>query len=394
MADPVLYVLNRFGRLSETFILTELAALEAQGERVLIDALRPPEDGPRHSEAADVRAQVRYLPPKPSLRDPPVARAHLRWVLRHPARWIALAWNARRNDTWRQFLQAGLVAERVRAEHARHIHAHFASRSAEVARDAAALAGVRYSVTTHAYDIYRADNAPLLAARTHGASAIVTVSQHNVDHLRTVLPDAARIQLVPNGMPLPREAHGPSVGGPLLCVSRLVAKKGIDILLRALAQLPPDVCLEIIGAGPLDHDLRSLAGDLGLVERVRFLGPQDSAGVDAAYSRAFAVVLAPRVAPNGDRDGLPTVFLEALARGLPVISTDVVGVDELVKHAHTGLLAPAEDPAAFAQAIRALLADPHGAARMGGNGRSWVREQHDPARSAKLLAAVMSGNAA
>ncbi len=390
MADPVLYVLNRFGRLSETFILTEIAALEARGERVLVDALKPPEDGPRHCEAADLKAQVRYLPPKPSWRDRPIAQAHVRWVLRNPVRWGVVAWSARRNGTWRQFLQAGLVAQRVRAEHARHIHAHFASRSAEVARDAAALAGVPYSVTAHAYDIYRHDNAPLLAARTEGASAVITVSQHNVDHLRSVLPVAARVRLVPNGMPLPHDAHGPSASILLLCVSRLVAKKGVDVLLQALAQLPADVSLEIIGAGPLDVELQALAADLGLGARVRFLGSQDSAGVNAAYRRAFAVVLAPRVAPNGDRDGLPTVFLEALARGLPVISTDVVGVSELVKHERTGLLVPPEDPAAFAQAVRRLQADPDGARRMGRDGRRWVEEHYDPARSAGLLSALMS----
>lgn len=393
MADPVLYVLSRFGKLSETFILTELAGLEQRGERVLVDALNPPETGPRHPAAARLRVQARHLPPKPAIGDRTVAACHLRWALRRPPTWLALARRARRAGSWRQFLQAGLVAERVRQERVRHVHAHFASRSAEVARDAAALAGVPFSVTAHAYDIYRADHAPHLVERTRGAAAVVTVSQHNVEHLRTALPPSTVVRLVPNGMPLP-DGHGPTVGGPLLCVARLVAKKGVDTVLAALADLPPDVLLEIVGAGPLDGALRALAEQLGVSPRVRFLGAQDSTAVDAAYRRAAAVVLAPRIAANGDRDGLPTVFLEALSRGVPVVSTDVVGIGEVVRHGSTGLLVPPDDVPALTTALRELLADPALGERLGRAGRRWVAEHHDPARSAAVLSALMSGEAA
>ena len=148
---PVLYVLKRFPRLSETFVLREVLALEARGERVLIDSLLPPEDGPRHPELADLRAQVRLLPRHPRLRDGRIARTHLRILARTPVRWLTAAWRAAGDpEDWRRFLQAGLVAERVRTEGVRHVHAHFATASAVVARDAGTLAGVPVTVTAHA----------------------------------------------------------------------------------------------------------------------------------------------------------------------------------------------------------------------------------------------------
>jgi hypothetical protein len=137
---PVLYVLKRFPRLSETFVLRELLELEAQGERILIDALLPPEGGPAHAEVARLRAPVRYLPRRARLRQPPVAQAHLRVGLRSPLVWVRLAARARRHGIWRRFVQAGLTADRARREGARHLHAHLFAGEAQ--RPAARLPAV------------------------------------------------------------------------------------------------------------------------------------------------------------------------------------------------------------------------------------------------------------
>ena len=392
-SDPVLYVLKRFPRLSETFVLREILSLERLGDRILIDSLLAAEGGPRHPDLDRLQAEVRYLPRHPRLRDGPVMRAHLGLAVRAPRLWARLALRARRAATWRRFLQAGLVADRATRERVRHIHAHFLTAAAEVARDASILTGIPVTVTAHAKDIFQADNAPLVRTRAYGASALVTVSEYNAGYLRELIGNGLRIYCVPNGVDVaPTQTDRPD--GPVLCVARLVPKKGIDLLIEAAAQLRsriPNLSVEIIGGGPLEESLKLQAKVLGDTGRIRFLGPQASDQVEAAFRRCSMVVLACRVAEDGDRDGMPTVLTEALARGLPVVSTTVAGIDELVRDGETGLLVPPEDPAALADAIEVLRRDRELARRLGRAGRELVAQRFDPKRSARLLQGVFEG---
>ena len=393
----VLYVLKRYPRLSETFITRELLELEAIGCRLGVDSLMPQEDGPRHADVDRVRAEIRYLPRRPKLTDRAVLVAHLRLGMRRPLCWSGLAVTARRKGGWRQFLQAGLVADRVKRESIDILHAHFATAAADVARDAAALSGRPFTVTAHAKDIYHDDNAVALPDRVRGAATVVTVSAFNMQHLASRLPGSV-VAMIPNGVPggLPPVPTPPgnADSGPVLCVARLVEKKGIDVLIDAVALLTaghPHLVVEIIGGGPLDETLRARAKAAGVDRVIRFLGPQLSDVVDAAYQRCAMVVLPCRVAANGDRDGMPTVILEAMARGLPVISTNVVGISEAVKPGRTGLLVPPDDPAALATAIDELLQDADMRIRLGAAGRALVSRQYDPGVSATLLLDVFAG---
>lgn len=388
----ILYVLKRYPRLSETFIIRELLGLEAAGERILVDGLLEPEDQPHHPELAAVRAEVRYLPRRPA-RQLPVLAAHARVAARRPHRWVRmrveaeLAERGGARHARRRFAHAVLVADRVRREGVTHIHAHFATGAAEVARDAARLSGRPYTVTAHAKDIFHADNAPQLARRLRGADGVVTVSQYNVNHLRSVLD--VPVHHVPNGMPAP-EGHGPDPSGPILCVARLVAKKGVDTLLHALAVPGSTARLEIVGDGPLRGELEALAAQLGVGCRVRFLGSLPGDAVAECYRRCSMFVLACRVAADGDRDGMPTVLVEAMGRAIPVISTEVAGIAELVQHGETGLLVAPDDPAALAAAIDKLAHDPELAADLGAAARRLVLDEFDPARAAALLREVFA----
>lgn len=389
MAGEVLYVLKRFPRLSETFVLRELLALEAMGERVAIDALLMPEPGPHHDGVDRLRAEVRYLPRRPRLRDREVARAHLRVAARRPLRWLRSARSARRDQTWRRFVQAGLTADRARRIGARHVHAHFATGAAEVAAVAADLAGLTASVTAHAKDIFHEDNVGELARRLERATTVVTVSDYNRRHLiERVRPPVVTI---PNGVPVPEVAGGPAPDGTVLCVARLVAKKGVDVLLHAAAELRahhPTLRVEIVGSGPLAEELGALAAALGVGPTVRWLGACTFDEVEVAYHQAAMVVLPCRVDPSGDRDGLPTVLTEAMARGLPVVSTEVVGIPEIVRHGETGLLCPPDDPASLAAAIDKLLSDPELGVALGRSGRALVAREHDPKASVIALRQV------
>jgi colanic acid/amylovoran biosynthesis glycosyltransferase len=390
---PVLYVLKRFPRLSETFVLREILELESCGERILVDALMRPEDGPRHGQLADLRAPIRYLRRHPRLREAPIARAHARVAVRAPLKWLLLAMRAHRRGEWRRFVQAGLVADRARREHVRHIHAHFATAAAEVARDAAALVQVPVSVTCHAKDIWQRENASQLARRLSGMSAVVTVSEFNARHLRAVAPSVP-VYHIPNGVALGR-AVTPDPKGPVLFVARLVTKKGIDVLVEAIALLAREnsrLHLDVIG-GPLTNELVRLARQRGVEGRVRWFGPRPWEDVEVALERCSMFVLPCRVASDGDRDGMPTALIEAMARGVPVISTEVAGIPEVVRHGDTGFLVPPDDPMALAVAVRKLHDDPSLAAELGRRGRALVGDHFDPRSSAERLRGLFSSGA-
>jgi len=389
-----LYVLKRFPRLSETFILREILSLEEAGVQVIVDSLHAAEDGPRHRELERLRAQVRYLPRHPSLRDGRVASAHLRVFARSPIVWTRLARRARLDDLWGPFLLSGLVAARARQSGADVIHAHFATVAAEVARDASALAGVPYTVTCHAKDIFHRENVPHIVERLQDAAAIVTVSGYNVDYLRDRLPNVP-VHLVPNPIPA-APATGWKADGPLLCVARLVPKKGVDLLIDAMALLSsslPDLRLQIVGDGPLRDELMDRARTAGVADRIDWIGSVSSDGVRAALREALAFVLPCRIDLDGDRDGMPTVLVESMMAGVPVISTDVAGISELVRDGETGFLAPADDPRALAAAIERLVDDPRTADRLARSGRALVLRAFDPERcrrrSIEVWAAAM-----
>ncbi|MGD9792077.1 MAG: glycosyltransferase [Acidimicrobiia bacterium] len=388
----VLYVLKRYPRLSETFVVREIIAIERTGLHVAIDALLPAEDGPRHRDVAEVRATVRYVPRQPKLRHRDVARVHGRVARRAPLVWLSTARMARRDGTWRRFLQAGFVADRIVQEGIDHVHAHFATAAAEVARDAARLSGRPFSVTAHAKDIFHVDNAPKLARRVAGAAAVVTVSAYNERHLNAVLPKVP-ITHIANGVAVPVETSGPVAHGPVVCVSRLVEKKGIDTLLQAMAVLRsrPDTSeteLVVVGGGDRRAEFEAMARELAVDTHVRFAGSLPFDEVEAIYRSASMVVLPCRVSTDGDRDGMPTVLVEALARALPVVSTDVVGIGELVIDAVTGRLVAPDDASALAGAIADLWVDPERCRTLGARGRQLVLDRFDPKASAASLATV------
>lgn len=389
----VLYVLKRFPQVSQTFVIRELLELEALGLYVGIDALAPEPDAQQHVALDDLQADVRYLVQKPKLRNRRVWTVHARVAVRRPGTWLRVARRARHGD-WRRFVQAGLVADRIRREGFGHVHAHFANAAVEVARDAAALAGITYSVTAHAKDIFHTCHAEHLTNRIQHATQVVTVSEFNVNHLRNVAPGMSIVH-IPNGVPL-AEASGPTARGPVLCVARLVEKKGVDLLLRAVALLDArcaELRVEIVGAGDQYEALCELSADLGVNDRVTFRGSLPFSDVQIAYRTSSMLVLPCRVAGDGDRDGLPTVIVEAMARALPVISTDIIGIPEVVIDRVTGLLVPPEDPRRLADAIECLWVDADLGTRLGLAARKLVADRFDPRRSAHALCGVFAAAA-
>jgi colanic acid/amylovoran biosynthesis glycosyltransferase len=329
------YVLRKFPVLSETFILNELLALEALGVPVHVFSLERPNDPRFHDDLPRLKAPVSYAP---DLLDPEAmwkhnARARKAFGRRYfQAIGYAMA-NGSPSLVWR-VLQAAYVANEARRLKLVHLHAHFATRPTSVAFLASRLTGIPYSFTAHAMDIYKNElRVDALARKIEQARFVVTVSDYNKRFLeREARAPADKVVRVYNGIDLARFApNGGPPAGPftLVCVARLVEKKGHRVLLDACALLRdrgvPFRC-QLIGKGRLRTDVQERVRALALDEHVELLGPLTQSEVRQRYHDAHALVLPCLIADDGNRDGLPVSIVEALASGLPVVSTPVTGI--------------------------------------------------------------------
>jgi glycosyltransferase involved in cell wall biosynthesis len=230
------------------------------------------------------------------------------------------------------------------------------------------LRGVPYTFTAHARDIYVDTPPQLLRAEMERAAAVVTVSEYNRGYLSRQLAGSTangKVRCIYNGLDFHQftfdRSRPPDAGPPvILSVGRLIEKKGLgDVLAAAeiLRRRGRSFRVEIIGAGPLKPALEAQVQRLALQDQVAFLGAQPQEAVRLAYQRATIFALPCVVTADGDRDGIPTVLLEAMASGVPVVSTSVSGIPEVIQSGHNGLLVAPHDPTMLADALGLLLAD-------------------------------------
>jgi glycosyltransferase involved in cell wall biosynthesis len=375
------YVLKRYPRYSETFIVNEILAHEAAGLEIDIFSLRPACDSHFQDRIARVRAPVTYLNNEGT-------KAANFWSTVNstaellPGFWPALA-IARRHSA-AEVYQAMLLARLVCDRGITHLHAHFATEATSVARLAAAFAGVAYTFTAHAKDIFHesadaADRRRKLA----GAAAVVTVSDYNCRYLAERFGDAvAGVRRIYNGLELAEFTYRPprESTNTVVAVGRLVEKKGFADLIEAcaiLARRGRRLQCRIVGEGELEGDLRQRIAAAGAEAVVQLVGPRPQAEV-IRIVQAASVFAAPCVIGNdGNRDGLPTVLLEAMALGTPCIATDVTGIPELVRHGDTGLIVPQHDPDALANAVQCLLDSPDLRTKLAERARALIESQFD-----------------
>ena len=377
------YVLKRFPRFSETFILNELLALEALGVECHIFSLLTPPEEPRHARLAQLRAPVTYLSKSVGLVPAPVPEDDVLFAGSDPKSAASLR------------AKAAEVAQLARQAGITHLHAHFGSDATTVALLAARDIGGAYSFTAHARDIYHTYVSPEIdAAKRHAklaeAAFTVTVSDYNARHLSTLCPEAAeRIYRLYNGIDL--SLFSPTdraVPGRILAVGRLVEKKGFSVLVDACALLRDrglTFDCRIIGDGPLQGALQDQIAGHGLADRVTLAGPMPQERLADELGTAAIATLPCIITPDGDRDGLPTVLLEAMGKGIPVVTTTVTGGPEIVAEGETGILCPPGDPVALADALEALLTDPEGARAMGIAGRQRAERLFDLSTNVRQL---------
>jgi glycosyltransferase involved in cell wall biosynthesis len=272
-----------------------------------------------------------------------------------------------------------------------HLHAHFGTSPTTVARLAAHFAGLTYSFTAHAKDIFhetvRRDD---LARKLRDAAAVVTVSDYNVKFLsERYETSAAHLQRIYNGLDLEQfRFQLPVARAPhVVAVGRLVEKKGFADLVDACAILKArrsEFSCAIIGTGPLEIELREQIDRLGLVGTIELLGPRPQYEIVQLVQSA-AVLAAPCVVgEDGNRDGLPTVLLEAMALGTPCVSTDVTGIPEVVRDGETGLLIPQHDPGALANELERLLTEPELGVNLAVHARELIESEFDVNENAAI----------
>ena len=379
LGGPVGYVLDFFPQLSETFVENELLAMQQLGEEVLALSMYRPAPDLAAPTALD-RSRLEYRP------NGGVLTAHfVAWLVRRPAATtvnVARALGLRSQTMLRGAWSAGWAASRLRRVGATHVHAHFAHDAACTGLAAAGLLRLPFTFTLHAHELYLRTNG--LCLRCDKADRVVTVCDYNVRQLLSRCPDLRRdhIEVVYCGVDPGAFTFRPSTPsqGPirLLSVGRLVPQKGFADLVRAVRIVTDhgvDVVCEIVGHGPLHQELAALIEELELRDRITLAGPLPPAGVAARMAACDVFVLAARIDEQGNRDSMPVVIKEAMATGRPVVSTDEVGIPEMVDD-EVGRLVPPDDPAALAEGIEQLAC--MGAAErdaIGQRGRKRVEER-------------------
>ncbi len=390
MSTPkVAFLVKTYPKLSETFILGEILGLEARGMQLTIFSLQRPSDAIRQDANARVRAEVEYV--GDGVEGVwPVLREHLTQLATRPVSYVAAMlaqWRRGEPGVSKNLAIASRLANAMRMRGLTHVHAHFASYPTSVAAMAARLLGGTYSISAHAKDIYVSEPGTL-SRKMRDAAFTVTCTGHNHRHLKGIARPGTSVHLMYHGIdfrsfaPAPRPDH-PAV--PLvLAVGRLRDKKGFATLVAACALLRDrgvSFRCEIVGYGE-EHDRLDAMIRAGRVEdRVRLAGTMNHASLIQRYQAAALFAAPCRVSDDGDRDGIPNVLLEAMAMELPVVSTPVSGIPEVVHPRETGLLVPPDDAEALADAMEVLIADPLLRRQLGAAARRWVTEHFDNDRN-------------
>lgn len=409
-AAPVAFILKGYPRLSETFIAQEILALEQRGVPISIVSLRHPTDTMTHAMHQQITAPVHYLPEY--VRDEPlrvlrgwIAARRLPGYSRALRIWLRDLGRDFTPNRARRFAQALVLAHELDGK-ITHLHAHFLHTPGSVARYTALLCGLPWSFSAHAKDIW---TTPAWELREKLADCAwgVSCTAAGTDYLNGLLQpgQSGTVELVYHGLDLARfpphgggrpNRDGSSSGAAirLISIGRAVVKKGFDTLLRALSLLPGELHwrLQHMGGGPELAKLKELARDLGIDGRITWSGPSDQTAILNALRDSDLFVLACRVGPDGDRDGIPNVLLEAQSQGLACITSRLPAITEFILENETGLLCAPDDAQAYATALTQLIRDPERRAQLGGNGLARLQTRFQMRHNLDSLARRFSAN--
>ena len=384
---PLAYLFSRYPVVSQTFCDSEMLSLEAQGHRLVVASLNPPPTSFRHERLRTLQAEVFYPPPASVLKEISIPPAMATLAAAHDAAYGTSfkAATRARNAAW--------LAPVLARQGVRHLHIHFANRATHTALFLK-KAGFSFSFTAHAQD-YMVDlgSDRLLQELAREAEFTVAVSDFSQLDLHRRCPDSThKIHRIYNGVRLadfpPPTAASPPGSLHIVSIGRLIEFKGFHHLIEAVALLRSqglNVTLEIIGEGPWRPQLLDLITSHALTGHVQLAGVLSQESIKSRLARSDVFALACCVDAQGASDILPTVIMEAMAARLPVVSTRVARVPEMVDDGVTGRLTPPADPAALADALRELANDPSLRTALGTAGQALCAERFSLEKTAGEL---------
>lgn len=391
----IVYFIGCYPLISLTFVEREIRALEAQGVSPKIISMRRPQSGKVLEQARWRMDHIFYVRP---IRWGMLIRAFLRFGLTQPRTfWGTLAWLLTRPHpslharlkTVLHFGQGVYLAEYLHGQDVTHLHAHIADRAVVAALIVSRLLETPFSFTAHARDIYAED--VFLRDKMSEAVFVVTCTQANLAYLRQLAVSPEKVYGIYHGLPLAEitgQLLAPQSPPLILAVGRLVEKKGFNYLLEACALLREwgyEFTCTVIGEGPERKMLEAQRVRLRLEGQVSLSGSRPFSEVLASMRRASVFVQPSIIAHNNDRDGIPNVLLEAMAVGVPVVSTNISAIPEVVHHEETGLLVPQRDAIALAKALARLLDDTALRRRLADTAHRFVEAHFDDARNVGRL---------
>ncbi|MEP6937649.1 MAG: glycosyltransferase family 4 protein [Chthoniobacterales bacterium] len=388
------YLFERFPSFGQTFCLREVAELERQGWDVRIFSIRRPNEELVHHGSGDLARRVHYLPDETALLDDVNKRSAAREL---PAEAIEAIREWGRRPDFLRLQQAAYVGMQLRCAGIHHVHAHFAGMAARTAFWIRRFFGTAYSFTAHANDIFVPTRFEIgLEQLVESAAAVVTVSDYSVAWLRERFPQQGKkLRRIYNGIdPSQFAQRGMASVVPLiLSIGRLIEKKGFADLIAACALLKNrgwKFRCEIVGDGPLADDLQKQIDASRLQSVVQLIGPRTQPEIAESLARASAFVLPCVADAQGGMDNLPTVIMEAMAAGVPVVSTRLAGIPEMIDENITGRLVSPHAPDALAGALEELLQEPELAETMGEQGRVRAAERFSVEKNVSELASLFS----
>ena len=288
-----------------------------------------------------------------------------------------------RLETWKlafQFLVAVKLALLLKSNRCSHLHVHFAHVPSQIAMYASSMSGIPFTIMAHANDIF--ERGLLLQQKADRAVKLLTISEFNRAYLEDIGVPKDKLAVVRCGVSFPilppNRPFEKKLRYRLGTLGRLVEKKGVDVLIRAIAALqdrPYKIELSIAGDGPLREELETLARVLGIAQFTKFEGALAHGDVATWMQGLDAVVLACKKDKNGDMDGIPVVLMEAMSQSVPVISTRISGIPELIIHDHTGLLAKPDDCQDLAIQIDRLMESAELRERLVGEAAEHVKQE-------------------
>ena len=403
MAARIAYIVSRFPKISETFILNEMLELQRLGLEIELFSIVREREATVHPGAARMLEHAHFA----SLLSWPVVRSQWSWLVNEPGRylraWWRGIWGNRRSPG---FLARAVVIVPVAAHFAREmvrlridrVHAAWGTHPALAAYIVQILTGIPYSFTVHSHELYI--DRTMLDEKIDHAEFFTTISDYNRRMIASLYgPGAERkVRLVRCGVRpdvfRPPASCGRSAPFTIACVASLERHKGHRHLLEACAELRAravDFRCVLVGDGPDRRMLEKLAAELQIAAHVEFLGRQPSQRVAELLQEADVVTLQSVMLPSGMSEGIPVSLMEALSCARPVIASNLRGIPELVEHGRTGLLIPPGDSRALASALLQIHDAPEDALRMGRAGRDVVVREFDQRLSAAQFYSLFVG---